>query len=265
MVSMRRPDAPSGIASPLRTWRPLSLRKPLSRFPRYALLLRAFDTSEVNFTIRVTTHLQNWNITAGHWLKYYVYLRLDSPASKPKDSSATVTNLVSALWHGFYPGTIRLISFQDSPDLCIFWMFWVFSFLVLQVISFTLALPQWCCRWVAPFVRSCESVSLAWAAWPRRSTTSWASSSSSFSWVTVCQWCVIFFFLQFWLIDLGMACFYGLTWPKCSNYLFSMNFAGHIFLVVVYIIVMLIPPKKHVHVHVHATETPTVTNGKKND
>jgi len=47
---------------------------------------------------------QNWNMTAGHWLKYYVYLRLDAPTSKPTTSSATITNLVSALWHGFYPG-----------------------------------------------------------------------------------------------------------------------------------------------------------------
>jgi lysophospholipid acyltransferase len=40
-----------------------------------------------------------------HWLKYYVFMRqLDNKKRGGTAGAALVTYLVSAVWHGFYPG-----------------------------------------------------------------------------------------------------------------------------------------------------------------
>ncbi|PVU95128.1 hypothetical protein BB561_002022 [Smittium simulii] len=45
-----------------------------------------------------------WNIGTNNWLRQYVYLRV-MPESKTSSSTATlITFIVSAWWHGFYPG-----------------------------------------------------------------------------------------------------------------------------------------------------------------
>lgn len=41
---------------------------------------------------------QAWNFSTSGWLRHYIYLRL------PKPYATFATFLVSALWHGFYPG-----------------------------------------------------------------------------------------------------------------------------------------------------------------
>lgn len=55
---------------------------------------------------KVKDFLANWNISAHHWLKYYVYLRqLSNHKREGFNLSATfLTFLMSAIWHGFYPG-----------------------------------------------------------------------------------------------------------------------------------------------------------------
>jgi lysophospholipid acyltransferase len=54
----------------------------------------------------VKDFLANWNISAHNWLKYYVYLRqLDnSKRTSVNFRSTFLTFLMSAIWHGFYPG-----------------------------------------------------------------------------------------------------------------------------------------------------------------
>jgi lysophospholipid acyltransferase len=57
---------------------------------------------------KVKDFLANWNISVHNWLKYYVYLRM-----LPNDKrginlrAAMLTFVVSAIWHGFYPGFLH--------------------------------------------------------------------------------------------------------------------------------------------------------------
>lgn len=57
----------------------------------------------VETATNLRTVLSNWNICSANWLKQYVYMRVIE-----EKYSATIaifmTNLVSACWHGFYPG-----------------------------------------------------------------------------------------------------------------------------------------------------------------
>ncbi|KAI8887147.1 MBOAT-domain-containing protein [Backusella circina FSU 941] len=48
--------------------------------------------------------LDNWNISANRWLRYYVYARVTPPNQTGGAKSTLITYGVSALWHGFYPG-----------------------------------------------------------------------------------------------------------------------------------------------------------------
>lgn len=58
------------------------------------------------FTYRVKDFLACWNISVHEWLKYYVFLRMLDSKKRGSSSSfaACVTFMVSAIWHGFYPG-----------------------------------------------------------------------------------------------------------------------------------------------------------------
>lgn len=58
------------------------------------------------FTYRVKDFLSCWNISVHKWLKYYVFMRL-LPNKKKSNAlliPSCVTFMVSAIWHGFYPG-----------------------------------------------------------------------------------------------------------------------------------------------------------------
>ncbi|KIY98914.1 hypothetical protein MNEG_9048 [Monoraphidium neglectum] len=46
----------------------------------------------------------HWNISTGMFLRRYVYERLTPPNGKPTFFTLVATQLVSALWHGLYPG-----------------------------------------------------------------------------------------------------------------------------------------------------------------
>lgn len=60
------------------------------------------------FKINIGKYFQNWNISVHHWLKNYVFFRLyDNPEdyknSVKMQKAKTITFIVSAFWHGFYP------------------------------------------------------------------------------------------------------------------------------------------------------------------
>ena len=50
--------------------------------------------------------IASWNMSVPKWLKNYVFLRIASKDKKGGGSTkaAIITFLVSAVWHGFYPG-----------------------------------------------------------------------------------------------------------------------------------------------------------------
>lgn len=57
------------------------------------------------FTHKVKNFLQCWNISTHEWLKNYVFLRmLNNQKRGGQEFAALVTFMVSAIWHGFYPG-----------------------------------------------------------------------------------------------------------------------------------------------------------------
>ncbi|SCW00624.1 LAFE_0C08328g1_1 [Lachancea fermentati] len=58
------------------------------------------------FEMASNTHegLEAWNMNTNKWLKYYVYLRVAKPGSKPGFRSTLFTFLTSAFWHGTRPG-----------------------------------------------------------------------------------------------------------------------------------------------------------------
>ena len=45
-----------------------------------------------------------WNISVHKWLKYYVFLRMVKRDERLSLKPILTTFLVSAIWHGFYPG-----------------------------------------------------------------------------------------------------------------------------------------------------------------
>lgn len=48
--------------------------------------------------------IDNWNMGANRWLRYYVYMRVTPFGQTGGMKSTMITYSVSALWHGFYPG-----------------------------------------------------------------------------------------------------------------------------------------------------------------
>ena len=60
--------------------------------------------------------VSHWNILTGVWLRRYVYERLTPKGKKPGFAQLMATQLVSAIWHGLYPG--YLLFFAGSA----FWM-----------------------------------------------------------------------------------------------------------------------------------------------
>lgn len=52
----------------------------------------------------------NWNICTGTFLRRYVYERVTPKGRKPGFSSLMFTQLVSAVWHGLYPGYLMFFA-----------------------------------------------------------------------------------------------------------------------------------------------------------
>lgn len=56
---------------------------------------------------RIKDFLAAWNISAHMWLKNYIFMRMLPTGKKSATSAAyatLATFIVSAIWHGFYPG-----------------------------------------------------------------------------------------------------------------------------------------------------------------
>ncbi len=49
---------------------------------------------------------QHWNIRTGVFLRHYVYDRLVGPGGRPGFVHVLITQLVTAFWHGVYPGYV---------------------------------------------------------------------------------------------------------------------------------------------------------------
>ena len=58
---------------------------------------------EVEFAQNPREVMTNWNICSSNWLKTHVYTRLIRSGTSTSIATFS-TNMVSAIWHGFYPG-----------------------------------------------------------------------------------------------------------------------------------------------------------------
>jgi MBOAT, membrane-bound O-acyltransferase family len=76
----------------------LCIEKP--RFTR----VRTICVWDIEFSYDVKDFLGAWNISVHKWLKYYVYLRMIKPGQHIQIVPILMTFVVSAIWHGFYPG-----------------------------------------------------------------------------------------------------------------------------------------------------------------
>ena len=60
---------------------------------------------KIELSPNIRTMLTGWNSNTAEWLRHSVYHRIYPPGSQGSTSIATfITFLLSAFWHGFYPG-----------------------------------------------------------------------------------------------------------------------------------------------------------------
>ena len=53
---------------------------------------------------RIKDFMENWNMSVHLWLKNYIFLRVVKKDKRDSLRPIMTTFLVSAIWHGFYPG-----------------------------------------------------------------------------------------------------------------------------------------------------------------
>lgn len=58
----------------------------------------------MEFSSLVKDFFESWNISVHTWLKYYVFLRMVKRGERQTLTPIFMTFLISAVWHGFYPG-----------------------------------------------------------------------------------------------------------------------------------------------------------------
>ena len=61
-----------------------------------------FVFSKIEFAPNMYTVANAWNKRVAAWMKHYIYLRL--PGGPELKRNVYITNLLGAIWHGFYPG-----------------------------------------------------------------------------------------------------------------------------------------------------------------
>lgn len=59
---------------------------------------------DIEFSYKVQEFFAAWNISVHMWLKHYVFLRMMKKGQKPGLLPILATFVMSAVWHGFYPG-----------------------------------------------------------------------------------------------------------------------------------------------------------------
>eukprot|EP00347_Sterkiella_histriomuscorum_P004536 403360089 len=75
----------------------------LNKTPKFDRVqnIRIYD---IEFSYKVQEFFNAWNISVHMWLKHYVFLRLVKKGQKIGIVPILTTFIVSAVWHGFYPG-----------------------------------------------------------------------------------------------------------------------------------------------------------------
>jgi len=75
--------------------------------------VKSMNIRKFAFATDISHLTNNWNVQIHHWLKYYVMMRL-LDRKKPRGSFQAVpvmiTFVVSAVWHGTYPGFFILFT-----------------------------------------------------------------------------------------------------------------------------------------------------------
>jgi len=67
---------------------------------------------KVEFATNIRDCTTYWNVSTANWLKNYVYFRFGLDKSgKPTFTSTIATYIVSAFWHGYYPGYYHFFLF----------------------------------------------------------------------------------------------------------------------------------------------------------
>jgi lysophospholipid acyltransferase len=71
--------------------------------------LNNIDIADVELCGSMSELTSGWNKRINHWLKYYVYQRVECPRLltlliSPRSFANVCTKFTSAFWHGFYPG-----------------------------------------------------------------------------------------------------------------------------------------------------------------
>ena len=63
--------------------------------------IRLYD---IEFSYKVKDFFDAWNISVHMWLKYYIFMRMLKKDQRGSLTPILATFVVSAVWHGFYPG-----------------------------------------------------------------------------------------------------------------------------------------------------------------
>jgi len=87
--------ATTNIASSITTTRKMK--------PKWTRYINA-RSRKVEFSTSLAALAAHWNICTGKWLRHYVYERLSPPGKKPTFINMIVTQTVSGIWHGLFPG-----------------------------------------------------------------------------------------------------------------------------------------------------------------
>ncbi|KAL4442125.1 hypothetical protein ABPG77_011386 [Micractinium sp. CCAP 211/92] len=58
----------------------------------------------VEFNPSLPNLAANWNVCTGLWLRHYVYERLTPAGKRPTFATLAITQLISGIWHGLFPG-----------------------------------------------------------------------------------------------------------------------------------------------------------------
>ncbi|KAJ1673505.1 Lysophospholipid acyltransferase [Spiromyces aspiralis] len=59
---------------------------------------------KIEFSSSQKVMIDNWNIGTNVWLRNHIYVRLLPTTGKSSSRATLITFIVSAFWHGFYPG-----------------------------------------------------------------------------------------------------------------------------------------------------------------
>ena len=85
----------------------ISYRSKTEKEPENFNSIRCTQFRKLFFGQSVLDIIANWNLVVQRWLKYYIYLKLidrDVPRGTYQLKAFFCTFIVSAVWHGFYPG-----------------------------------------------------------------------------------------------------------------------------------------------------------------